>query len=196
MISLQHKKDYLKHLNDNTFCRLGSSRISGVGVFALVDIPENINPFISFPFREELSIDVSPQELSSLRQEVQEYIKDFFAQDSRCNYPVKATGLNDLNITHYVNHSESANLHIDTGSPLPSASTKNESPQDSRPSPPSPLHGALNTFLTKRRVLRGEELTCNYRGFLSVNNNTDQFNFLSREDEAGISIYEHKGGKV
>jgi SET domain-containing protein len=182
-----YRKDFLNHLQNNTFCRLGKSEISGVGVFALTDIPQKINPFCPFPFKEEFFIDVSEEELHSLKPEVQQYIKDFFAQDSRGLYPVNATGLNDLNITHYVNHSNESNLEVEAD-PFPAT-----------PHPPSrfmPSNGALNSFLTKRKISKNEELTCNYNDFLSVNNNTGQFNFLFKRNEASIPIYKHKGGKV
>lgn len=187
MISDSYKKDFLNHLRNHTFCRLGKSKISGVGVFAIVDIPAKINPFCAFPFKEEFFIDISEKELNNLPPEVKQYIKDFFAQDSRGLYPVNATGLNDLNITHYVNHSNTSNLEITSDS-------------DSTPSFSSgkflPSNGALNSFLTKRNILKDEELTCDYHDFLSVNNNTGQFNFLSEENESSISIHEHQGGKV
>jgi len=37
------KKDILERIN-NTYCRLKASSIQGIGVFAIRDIPENINP--------------------------------------------------------------------------------------------------------------------------------------------------------
>jgi len=161
------EKSFLTHLKNDTFCRLGKSQVSGVGVFAIVDIPARINPFISFPSKEDFFIDISREELFALDGEIQKYIKDFFAQDSSGNYPVNATGLNNLNISHYVNHSDVPNLFIEDISGLDVSS-------------------GLNTFLTKRRVFRGEELTCNYRDFLSVNNNISQFNFLSKKNETNI----------
>ena len=117
-------------------------------------------------------------------------MKDFFAQDSRGLYPVNATGLNDLNITHYINHSEACNLQITSESDPTSPTSLGISKKF------LPSNGALNSFLTKRKILKDEELTCDYRDFLSVNNNIGQFNFLSKENESSISIHEHQGGKI
>ena len=38
------KQDILKNL-ENTYCRIRTSKINGVGVFAIKDIPKGINPF-------------------------------------------------------------------------------------------------------------------------------------------------------
>ena len=41
---MARKKEVLNCLK-NTYCRLKPSKIEGVGVFAVRDIPKNINPF-------------------------------------------------------------------------------------------------------------------------------------------------------
>ena len=40
------KKKLLNHLNNDIYCRIGVSKIHGVGVIAIKDIPPNTNPFI------------------------------------------------------------------------------------------------------------------------------------------------------
>jgi hypothetical protein len=42
------KNDILERIK-NTYCKLKASSIQGAGVFALRDIPENINPFFGIP---------------------------------------------------------------------------------------------------------------------------------------------------
>ena len=100
---------------------------------------------------------------------IQQYVKDFFTKDAEGTYPVNATGLNDLNISFFVNHSEAPNLKIEDIKEKESNS--------------------LNTFLTNKDIKIGEELTCDYREFLSVNILKEQFPFLSEHDEASVYIY-------
>ena len=185
MINPNYKKGFLEHLNCKTYCRLGASNISGVGVFSIIKIPKAVNPFESFPIKEEFFLDVTEEELSSFQKEVQEYIKNFFAKDERGLYPVNATGLNELNKTHYVNHSDSPNLEVELEPINGLASQKF-----------IPSNGSLNTFLTKREIMKGEELTCDYNSFFGVNNNKEQFDFLSKKNETSISVHEHERGKI
>lgn len=39
------KQKLLKHLENDIYCRIGVSKISGVGVIAIKDIPSGTNPF-------------------------------------------------------------------------------------------------------------------------------------------------------
>ena len=42
---MNNKKNLLKNLKLETWCRIGVSKIAGVGVIAIRDIPKNTNPF-------------------------------------------------------------------------------------------------------------------------------------------------------
>ena len=42
------KQTILEHLKNNIYCRLKPSKIHGVGVFAIRNIPKNTNPFKEF----------------------------------------------------------------------------------------------------------------------------------------------------
>ena len=167
---------FLRHLAAETFCRIGVSPISGVGVIAIRDIPINTDPFLCTPPKEDHFIDVSEEELSKMPPSVQQYIKDFFTKDEQGTYPVNATGLNDLNLSFFVNHSETPNLKIED--------IKEKGAN------------SLNTFLTNKDIKIGEELTCDYREFLSVNILKEQFPFLSKHDEASISIYQYERDRI
>ncbi len=41
------KEELIKHLKNDVYCRLGVSKISGIGVIAIKDIPKGTNPFRS-----------------------------------------------------------------------------------------------------------------------------------------------------
>ena len=132
------KKALLDHLNYDTFCRVGRSKISGVGVIAIRPIPKNTNPFVCFPPKEDNYIDLTEDEISQIHPSVQRFIKDFFIKDQLQTYPVNASGLNDLNISFFVNHSLDCNLEIKD-----IAETQE-------------VPNSLNTFLTKRDIDEGE----------------------------------------
>ena len=172
---MDNKESFLKNLKDQTFCRLYPSKTEGVGVFAIRDIPSGVNPFPCYPHREEKFVNLSEEEFSTLPLSVQNYIRDFFIKDEK-GYPVNFSGLNDLNISFYINHSTSPNIQIKDFS---------ENPSD-----------LLNTFLTNKDILEGEELTCDYNTFLGVNNIKEQFPFLSQKNEASVPIHEYQGGEI
>tara|TARA_B110001454_G_scaffold181617_1_gene175746 strand:- start:742 stop:1251 length:510 start_codon:yes stop_codon:yes gene_type:complete len=164
------KAAFLRHLGTEIFCRIGISPISGVGVIAIRDIPANTDPFLCTPPKGDHFIDISEQELSEMNPSIQQYIKDFFSKDEQGAYPVNATGLNDLNISFFVNHSATPNLKI----------------EDVKVENDTEKVNSLNTFLTNRNINAEEELTCDYREFLSVNILKEQFPFLSEHDETSI----------
>jgi SET domain-containing protein len=148
----------LTNLTRQTFCRLAASPKGGVGVFAIVDIPAKTNPFQCASNKEDQYVDLTEEEVATLPPAIQSYIKDFFVKSDK-GYPVHLSGLNDLNISFYVNHSLSPNLKIDLIS------------QNS--------NDLLSTFVSNRKISAGEELTCNYNTFVSTKNLRDQFPFLS-----------------
>ena len=159
----------LRHLQNEVYCRIGVSRISGVGVIAIKNIPKGTNPFACTPPREDCFIDVLEEELEGLPPSITQYIKDFFSKDEAGAYPVNATGLNDLNISFFVNHSDAPNLTI----------------EDIKEKEANSLN-TLNTFLTNRDVNAGEELTCDYKRFLSVDILKEQYPFISKRYETSI----------
>ena len=79
----------------NTYCRIGVSEISGVGVIAIQEIPKNVNPFL-YPngeFLEYKLINITKRELQSLQEQVQKLIKDFIIiDDSQYTYAIPESG--------------------------------------------------------------------------------------------------------
>jgi len=94
-----------------TYCRLKPSNVHGIGVFAIQDIPEGVNPFRTvYPLCETI-VELSQNEVSKFHPEVQKMIHDFFKRNEQNGrYPVLSNGLNTINISFYLNHSESPNL--------------------------------------------------------------------------------------
>ena len=117
----------------NTNCRIKPSPIEGVGVFAIKDIPKGTKLFIGSPEKtfEAISVD----ELTDYEPEVVEMVKGFFASNEDGKYWIPEGGLNAIDISFFLNHSENPNV-----------TTTAEG----------------DTFYAARDIVKGEELTSNY----------------------------------
>jgi SET domain-containing protein len=101
------KKFLLDHLKNDVYCRLGVSKIAGVGVFAIRDIPAGVNPLKSWLPSQEVDIDKA--ELKKLPASVREQVEMFcYYDDKKVSIPV--IGLNSINMAIYLNHSKTPNL--------------------------------------------------------------------------------------
>lgn len=129
------KETVLKKLN-NTYCRLKKSGIQGVGVFAIRDIPGGINPFKGIHIQKWLELNMS--ELQKLDKEILQMIDDFCVIEKDGTVLIPENGLNGMDISFFVNHSSEPNLKtIDEGF----------------------------TFVTLRKINKGEELTVGYETY-------------------------------
>ena len=151
------KRALLRHLADETYVKLAPSRVAGVGVVALRDIPSGIDPFRpanAHLCTPEPSVLVTENELDALPALVREHTLDFFApiddpedakrpfrtQSGARVYGIHACGTAVLDASWFVNHSgEQPNLELVNyeGS-------------------------AFNSFRTLRPVRAGEELLHDY----------------------------------
>src|SRR3989344_4289152 len=131
-MNLSAKKKLLESLK-KTYCRLKPSRIEGVGVFAIRDIPQNINPFLK---EEKPSwIKLREEELKQLPKEVLEMIDSFFVIEKSKEVEIPQNGLNGMDVSFFLNHSRNRNMKTDDSG---------------------------YNFLTLRKIKKGEELTVNY----------------------------------
>jgi SET domain-containing protein len=106
---MNKKKAILQKLK-NTYCRLKPSKISGVGVFAIREIPKGINPFKGA--HEPRWVEFKTSELK-LNKEIMRMIKDFYVTDDTVLIP--DCGLNGMDISFFVNNSEKPNLKTEDG---------------------------------------------------------------------------------
>lgn len=137
------KKELLHNLKNDIYCRIGVSKIHGVGVIAVKDISKNTNPF-HIPGHKCIkynAIDISKEELNKLDIPVKNLINDFIAENEDGSYSIPENGLNDLNISFYLNESKEPNLKV--------VETDCE----------------FVEFITTRSIKAGEELTINYEHF-------------------------------
>ncbi len=94
---------------DGVWARIGRSRIGGVGVIAVRDIPHGQDPF-PMPDGQSCGIgeyvSVSPKEVNNAPPGVKEMMNDFFAieRDGRQLMPVQ--GLNAMTTSYYLNHAD------------------------------------------------------------------------------------------
>ncbi|HLC63151.1 MAG TPA: SET domain-containing protein [Candidatus Nanoarchaeia archaeon] len=130
--SINKRKRLLGNLK-NTYCRLKPSNIEGVGVFAIRDIPQGVNPLPES--KNQVWITLEEKELKEIPKEVFELINSFFVIEKNKQVEIPEQGLNGMDISFFVNHSKSPNLE-----------TKDKG----------------YNFITLRKIKKGEELTVDY----------------------------------
>ena len=136
-----NKTILLKNLKNDTYCRLKHSKVSGVGVVAIKDIPANINPFYltNKTLKKYKVIKISKKDLQNTNPDVLKMIDDFFYKEDDESYFIPESGLNSLDQTYYLNHSKKPNLNI-------IESDKSD----------------MLIFKTNKKIKKGEELLINY----------------------------------
>ena len=78
------KNKILNILKDNTYCRLQPSPIHGIGVFAIKDIPDGVNPFSDSLFTDDILI--KHEELEVLDREVKDLVYTLYMSDENGVY--------------------------------------------------------------------------------------------------------------
>ena len=149
-----NKYKLLKNLQE-TYCSFGVSKIHGIGVFAIRDIPVGTNPFPVV--KPEKIIQLTEEDLELLPTEVVAKIKDIFVRFNEV-YHVYDLGLNCMGIKFHVNHSNNPNIAVNKG-----VVTK-----------------GYNPFITLRDIKKGEELFWNYT-ICNGDNILNQFKFIKNE---------------
>src|SRR3989344_5874491 len=117
----------------NTYCRLRSSKISGIGVFAVRDIPAGTKLFRGV--RPQKWYRFKAAEFANADFGVRQMVDDFFVVEKDGTVLVPRFGLDGMDISVFLNHSK-----------RPNAETRDEG----------------FTFVAKRRIRRGEEVTVDY----------------------------------
>lgn len=130
------KQEILKSLK-NTYCRIMPSKINGVGVFAIRDIPQNINPFNVAKTGDWQKFKIT--DLKNLDKEVFKMVNAFFTVQEDGTLYIPKGGLNDMNISYFMNDSKNPNMKM----------AKDE----------------VN-FLTLCQIKKGQELTVSYKTYL------------------------------
>ena len=119
------------------YCRLQPSKISGIGVFAIRDIPKGRNPFKMIPKYGDIGyVRITKDELDALPPKLAELIRELFVPTNGKMH-IPNYGLNVIHLNGYLNHSMTPNMRTRNG----------------------------YDFVTLRKILAEEELTVDYRTF-------------------------------
>lgn len=140
---MNKKEQLLNNLKYDTYCRIGVSKIHDVGVIAIKKIPKGTNPFMitnKNTIKYDL-VDLSKNEVDRLPKNVKKLITDFIAIDENGKYNVPYYGMNSLDPSFYMNHSDHNNIDL--------VETKSE----------------MLEFIANRDINEGEELTINYKEY-------------------------------
>lgn len=138
-----NKKSKLIENLKNTYCKLKPSAKNGVGVFAIIDIQKGTNLFKGINQQKWYKINSS--ELKDFDREILKMISDFFVIEKKGEVQIPEYGLNGMDISFFLNHSKN-----------PNAKTTDDG----------------NTFITLRKIKKGEEITVNYGTYDNTVNTT------------------------
>lgn len=130
---IMNKKQFLLSLR-TVYTRLGVTR-NGVGVIAVRSIPKGTDPFKNCDLFGGV-LRIKKEELDSFRapKEAKNMVKDFCALQ-KGYYHVPDYGIDAIDKFHYLNHSKNPNMETWNGG---------------------------ETFITMRKIQKGEELTVDY----------------------------------
>jgi len=157
----QKKESLINNLKNETFCKIGVSEISGVGVIAIKDIPKGIEIFkCCNDDGADLPVEINTSDLKEVDENVIKHAKNFLVLSGPSTYPFPCKGLNSINIIFYLNHSD-------------------------RPNTEFSLAGDLDdfvSFVTSRDIRKGEELTQDYNNLSNDEEKlSKQFPFLNNK---------------
>ncbi len=74
------KNILLKHLKNDIYCRIGVSKVHGVGVIAIKDIPKETMPFSTLSKEEDKIINLTNDDIKNIHPNVRKILKDFLVK--------------------------------------------------------------------------------------------------------------------
>jgi len=111
-----NKKELLEELSDNTYVMLKPSATAGTGVVAIRDIPKGCREMFSKPDPNDKWIVLSNDEVESLPAHAKFLVQNYCLFDEHMNYFVPGNGFKKLDLSHFLNHSDTPNVRsIDDG---------------------------------------------------------------------------------
>ena len=137
----EFKKNLLKNLENDVYCRIMPSKKHGVGVFAIKDIPKGKNPFkiTGVSCLKGKVLNINESELKNIDTEILKMISDFYHKDEKGFYGIPYKGINANDISFYMNTSKKPNVSFKSSSKC-----------------------SMVEFFTLKPVKKGHELLINY----------------------------------
>jgi hypothetical protein len=129
-----NRKQTIRRILRESYCRLAPSPIHGVGVFAIRDIPKGIDPFAVGMRYPSGWVAIAPAELERAPAGVRNLLASLFVPDADGAVRIPILGANLVDVGAYLNHSSRPNMRTADG----------------------------HRFVTRRRIRGGEEMTVDY----------------------------------
>ena len=104
-----NKADLLRELNNHTYVMLQPSPISGIGVFALQNIPVGCSEMFSKPNVNDEWITLSKNEVDELPSHAKFLVGNYCLYDDE-NYFLPAEGFKKIDLSLFINHSITPNI--------------------------------------------------------------------------------------
>lgn len=134
----------IDNLKNDIYCRIKRSKVHGVGVFAIKDIPKGINPFKNLVDENKKEyIDIHKNKIKNLSKDVKKMLDDYLGINEDNTYSIPIDGINKMDISFFMNHSNNPNISI-------------ENSKDTE---------KYVIFYAKRNIKKGEELLINYNNY-------------------------------
>ncbi len=103
------KEQLLNELINNTFVALRPSPVAGIGVFALRDIEKGCRAMFSKPDKNDKWVTISRKEVDALPDHAKHLVENFCLYDE-VNYFVPDHGFKKIDLSLFLNHSDTPNL--------------------------------------------------------------------------------------
>jgi SET domain len=103
------KAALLSELRSNIYIMLKPSPVEGIGVFAVTDIPKSCRDMFSKPDADEEWVTIPKSDIENLPQHAQFLVGNYCLYDDD-NYFVPAAGFKKLDISLFLNHSDTPNI--------------------------------------------------------------------------------------
>lgn len=105
-----NKAQLLEELSAHTYVMLKPSATAGTGVIALRDIPAGCRDMFSKPDPEDTWTLLSHEEVEALPPHAKFLVHNYCLFDERMNYFVPGNGFKKLDLSHFLNHSDTPNV--------------------------------------------------------------------------------------
>lgn len=105
-----NKVDLLSELNNHTYVMLQPSPISGIGVFALQNIPVGCREMFSKPNINDEWIMLRKNEVDELPSYAKFLVDNYCLYDNDENYFLPAEGFKKIDLSLFINHSITPNI--------------------------------------------------------------------------------------